>query len=138
VQVNHPELLASPKPCSQESRLNECGDVGARRGGGRKKDPQTWLANLDASKANCSKINLTAIAAFARTGPAAGAAGKSQEKNALRPLLRSSQIGERLLACSDNAPWQLTKFQVGDSPPGGGGGGAGDEAERGVRGVASA
>jgi hypothetical protein len=48
VQVNHSELLASPRP-SQESQLNECGDVGARRGGGRKKDPQTWFANLDAS-----------------------------------------------------------------------------------------
>jgi hypothetical protein len=45
---------------SQESQLNEYGDVGARRGGGRKKDPKMWLANLDASKAaafcaNCSK-----------------------------------------------------------------------------------
>jgi hypothetical protein len=38
VQVNHSELLASPEP-SQGSRLNEYGDVGARRGGGRKKDP---------------------------------------------------------------------------------------------------
>jgi uncharacterized protein (DUF3084 family) len=37
-QVNHSELLASPRP-SQESQLNEYGDVGARRGGGRKKDP---------------------------------------------------------------------------------------------------
>jgi len=50
VQVNHSELLASPRP-SQESQLNEYGDVGARRGGGRKKDPQTWFANLDASTA---------------------------------------------------------------------------------------
>ena len=50
VQVSHSELLASPMP-SQESQLNECGDVGARRGGGRKKDPQTWFANLDASTA---------------------------------------------------------------------------------------
>ena len=50
VQVNHSELLASPMP-SQESQLNEYGDVGARRGGGRKKDPQTWFANLDASTA---------------------------------------------------------------------------------------
>jgi hypothetical protein len=51
VQVNHAsELLASPRP-SQESQLNEYGDVGARGGGGRKKDPQTWFANLDASKA---------------------------------------------------------------------------------------
>ena len=48
VQVSHSELLASPRP-SQESQLNEYGDVGARRGGGRKKDPQTWFANLDAS-----------------------------------------------------------------------------------------
>ena len=52
VQVNHSELLASPSPIpSQESQLNEYGDVGARRGGGRKKDPQTWFANLDASTA---------------------------------------------------------------------------------------
>ena len=52
VQVNHSELLASPSPMpSQESQLNEYGDVGARRGGGRKKDPQTWFANLDASTA---------------------------------------------------------------------------------------
>jgi hypothetical protein len=36
---------------SHESQLNEYGDVGARRGGGRKKDPQTWFADLDASKA---------------------------------------------------------------------------------------
>ena len=50
VQANHSELLASPMP-SQESQLNEYGDVGARRGGGRKKDPQTWFANLDASTA---------------------------------------------------------------------------------------
>ena len=50
VQVSHSELLASPMP-SQESQLNEYGDVGARRGGGRKKDPQTWFANLDASTA---------------------------------------------------------------------------------------
>ena len=50
VQINHSELLASPRP-SQESQLNEYGDVGARRGGGRKKDPQTWFANLDASTA---------------------------------------------------------------------------------------
>jgi uncharacterized protein (DUF3084 family) len=50
VQVNHSELLASPRP-SQESQLNEHGDVGARRGGGRKKDPPTWFANLDASTA---------------------------------------------------------------------------------------
>jgi hypothetical protein len=52
VHVNHSELLASPMP-SQESQLNEYeyGDVGARRGGGRKKDPQTWFANLDASTA---------------------------------------------------------------------------------------
>jgi hypothetical protein len=51
VQVNHSELLASPKP-SQGSQLNECGDyVGARRGDGRKKDPQIWFANSDASKA---------------------------------------------------------------------------------------
>jgi hypothetical protein len=50
VQVNHSEPLASPRP-SQESQLNEYGDVGARRGGGRKKDPQTWFANLDASTA---------------------------------------------------------------------------------------
>jgi hypothetical protein len=50
VQVNHSELLASPRP-SQESQLNEYGDVGARRGGGRKKYPQTWFANLDASTA---------------------------------------------------------------------------------------
>ena len=50
VQVSHSELLASPRP-SQESQLNEYGDVGARRGGGRKKDPQTWFANLDASTA---------------------------------------------------------------------------------------
>jgi hypothetical protein len=42
VQVNHSELLASPRP-SQESRLNKYGDVRARRGGGRKKDPQTWF-----------------------------------------------------------------------------------------------
>ena len=45
VQVNHSEIP------SQESQLNEYGDVGARRGGGRKKDPQTWFANLDASTA---------------------------------------------------------------------------------------
>ena len=50
VQVSHSELLASPRP-SQESQLNEYGDVGARRGDGRKKDPQTWFANLDASTA---------------------------------------------------------------------------------------
>ena len=46
VQVNHSEIP------SQESQLNEYGDVGARRGDGiRKKDPQTWFANLDASTA---------------------------------------------------------------------------------------
>jgi hypothetical protein len=50
VHVSHSELLASPRP-SQESQLNGYGDVGARRGGGRKKDPQTWFANLDASTA---------------------------------------------------------------------------------------
>ena len=39
VHVNHSELLASPSPMpSQESQLNEYGDVGARRGGGRKKE----------------------------------------------------------------------------------------------------
>jgi hypothetical protein len=97
VQVNHSELLASPMP-SQESQLNEYGDVGARRGGGRKKDPQTWFANLDASTAaafcaNHSTFykNLTAIAAFA--GPAAGAAGRSQENLVLCPLLRRSTPG---------------------------------------------
>ena len=51
VHVNHSELLASPKP-SQESQLNEYGDVEA--------------------------------------GPAAGAAGRSQENFVLRPLLRRS------------------------------------------------
>ena len=45
VQVSHSEIP------SQESQLNEYGDVGARRGGGRKKDPQTWFANLDTSTA---------------------------------------------------------------------------------------
>jgi hypothetical protein len=43
VQVNHSELLASPMP-SQESQLNEYGDVGARRGRGgvaERKTPQT-------------------------------------------------------------------------------------------------
>jgi hypothetical protein len=102
VQVNHSELLASPRP-SQESQLNECGDVGARRGGGRKNDPQTWFANLDASTAaafcaNHSQKNLTAIAAFA--GPAAGAAGRSQEKFVIRILLRRSAPGLVL----DNGP----------------------------------
>jgi hypothetical protein len=48
--VNHSEQLVSPNP-SQESRLNEYDDVGARKGGDRKKDPQTWFANSDASKA---------------------------------------------------------------------------------------
>jgi hypothetical protein len=53
-QINHSELLAFPKlPPSQESRINEYGDVGARRGGDRKKGPQKCFADLDldASKA---------------------------------------------------------------------------------------
>ncbi len=52
VQVSHSEIP------SQESQLNEYGDVGARRGGGRKKDPQTWFANLDASTAAAFFVNV--------------------------------------------------------------------------------
>jgi hypothetical protein len=45
-------LSSLPLRGHHRSQLNEYGgDVGARRGGGRKKDPQTGFADLDASKA---------------------------------------------------------------------------------------
>ena len=58
VQRQAPEPVAvrgrvssSLNSSAQESGCNEYGDVGARRGGGRKADPYKWFNSLDASKA---------------------------------------------------------------------------------------
>ena len=44
-------VSSSPSPPAQESKCNEYGDVGLRRGGGRKRDPYKWFNSLDESKA---------------------------------------------------------------------------------------
>ena len=44
-------VSSSPPPPAQESKCNEYGDVGLRRGGGRKRDPYKWFNSLDESKA---------------------------------------------------------------------------------------
>ena len=50
--VNVKEFVSSsPSPPAQESKCNEYGDVGLRRGGGRKRDPYKWFNSLDESKA---------------------------------------------------------------------------------------
>jgi hypothetical protein len=38
-------VSSSPSPPAQESKCNEYGDVGLRRGGGRKRGPCKWLIN---------------------------------------------------------------------------------------------
>ena len=44
-------VSSSPSPPAQESKCNEYGDVGLRRGGGRKRDPYKWFNSSDESKA---------------------------------------------------------------------------------------
>jgi hypothetical protein len=44
-------VSSSPSPPAQESKCNEYGDVGLRRGGSRKRGPYKWFNSLDESKA---------------------------------------------------------------------------------------